>query len=131
MAKGLTTKQLEAIQWIAQIDMGGMTYTEIAAELGVTDRTLRNWRNEPLFEAELSKQQRRIVGDKMAKVHALAVGAFEADPSNAALYRELRKAAGETDKVEVDARVTGDVVDTSTLAERLAAAKAGIGGSAA
>lgn len=132
MARGLTTKQLEAAQLIALPDMGGMTYNQIAEKLSITDRTLRNWRNEPAFEAELSKQQRRIVGDKMSDIHTAAMNEFLKDPGNAALYRELRKAAGESDKVEVDAKVeTTGSVDLTSLAERIAAAKNGEGGNVA
>lgn len=46
----LTGQQLQAAAFVA---VGELTEREIAEKVGVTDRTLRNWKGNPIFAAEV------------------------------------------------------------------------------
>ena len=50
-----TRKQQRAAKLLAQ----GMTQQAVAAELGVTTHTLRNWKSAPAFQRELERQRAR------------------------------------------------------------------------
>jgi len=50
-----TRKQRQAAKLLAQ----GMTQQAVAAELGVTTRTLRNWKSAPAFRRERERQHKR------------------------------------------------------------------------
>lgn len=121
---GLKAEQLLAIKYLATPKRGGLTYEQIAEECGVTDQTLRNWRKDETFQAELKREANRLIVEKLADLHQAALDGFLSDPTNAAMYKELNKVAGNTtDKIEVDATVGAGTVDVNALAERLAAAR--------
>ena len=48
----LKPEQYEAIAYMVQPKMDGLTYDEIAERIGVDERTIRNWRKTPEFDAE-------------------------------------------------------------------------------
>jgi transposase len=50
-----TRKQKRAAKLLGQ----GMTQQAVAAELGVTTRTLRNWKAAPVFQRERERHRRR------------------------------------------------------------------------
>ena len=54
-ARERTRKQKRAAKLLGQ----GMTQQAVAAELGVTTRTLRNWKAAPVFQRERERHRRR------------------------------------------------------------------------
>lgn len=72
MAK-LSEKQIAAIEYLALPKLGGKTYEQIAEEVGVSDRTLRNWRNDDTFVAELNKKIVRNTQERLPEVFAAAI----------------------------------------------------------
>lgn len=130
MAKSFSAEQMIALEYLATPNKGGLTYEQIAEKCGVTVQTLWRWRNDAAFDAERVRRSNRIVGDVIADIHEWAINAFKEDPHNAALYRELKKAAGETDKIEIDTNQTVSV-DTESLKRRLDELRKGNGDGAA
>ena len=57
-----TRKQRQAAKLLAQ----GMTQPAVAAELGVTTRTLRNWKSAPAFRRERERQHKRAARQRAA-----------------------------------------------------------------
>src|SRR5699024_10344091 len=52
----LSPQQQQAVQWLALPGKGGLTYAEIAEEVGVSRRTLYEWRNSKVFESEVKRK---------------------------------------------------------------------------
>lgn len=71
----LTEQQKKAIDLIVLKDEYGLTYDDIAERVGCTSRTLRNWRNNDLFNTELASRaelvQRAIVPDALAVLNSI------------------------------------------------------------
>jgi hypothetical protein len=61
-----TRKQKRAAKLLAQ----GMTQQAVAAELGVTTRTLRNWRASPAFQREREHQHKHDARQRAASPHS-------------------------------------------------------------
>lgn len=57
----LKEEQLKAIDLLAKGDEKPKTMVEIAKKVGVTARTLRNWRNDPEFKRALAERADEIV----------------------------------------------------------------------
>lgn len=118
MAKKLTSDQAVAIEWLSLPRKGGKTYAEIAAMCGVTDRTLENWRKDPVFEAEF---KRAIVRNNSARLPELIESLVDIairDGNAAAAKLALQVNGMLTDKIEVDTK--GEVVtDAEALRLRI------------
>lgn len=114
----LNEKQYAAIEFLALPKRGGMTYEEIAAEVGVTDRTLRNWRKDETFNKALKEAIVRNTIDRLPDIFDAAIDGVITD-KNAAMFRTILQAHGLlTDKLEVETK--GDnVVNTEELREKL------------
>lgn len=56
MAKRLSELQYAAIEFLALPKRGGLTYEQVAEKVGITDRTLRDWRKDDAFNDELKRQ---------------------------------------------------------------------------
>lgn len=119
MAK-LSPQQLQAVTLLSLPKMGGLTYEQIADKVGVTDRTIRNWRNNDKFNEELKRQIVRNTIDDLPEImdslkdHIVKQG-------NAAMLRTLLQAHSMlTEKVEVSSdNKTGDVDSIRAEIERL------------
>ncbi|MCC2250379.1 helix-turn-helix domain-containing protein [Virgibacillus sp. AGTR] len=101
MSKKLTDKQIAAIAIISQPKRAGMTYEQIADEVGVTPRTLYTWRNEERFNKALKNKIMNDTIDRLPEVMA-SVPDHIIDQGNAAMLRTLLQAHGLlTEKHEV------------------------------
>lgn len=102
----LNEKQMAAIAILAQPKRAGMTYDEIAKEVGVARSTLFEWKKQDVFIQALKEEIVRNTLDRLPEVldsipdHIIRDG-------NAALLRILMQAHGLlTEKVEVESKGT-------------------------
>lgn len=127
MAKKLSEKQYAAIEYLSLPKRGGMTYEQIAEEVGITDRTLRDWRKEDAFNEELKRQVVRSTLDRLPEIMASTADHIIND-GNAAMFRTLLQAHGMlTERVEVDNKSAGatDVDAMKAEIERMRAKREG------
>lgn len=117
--KKLNAEHYIAIEYLSQPRKAGKSDVEIAAECGVTDRTLRNWKKDPLFERELKRQIVRNTIDRLPDI-------FESVPDiiirdgNAAMFKTLLQTHDMlTDRVEVQTNDNGKGVDIDEMRARL------------
>ena len=66
----LNEKQIAAIEYLALPKRGGLTYEQIAKEVGVNERTLNRWRNEDYFNEALNRRIVRSLSDRLPEVMA-------------------------------------------------------------
>lgn len=119
MAK-LSPEQYAAIAILAQPKRGGLTYDQVAEEVGVSRQSLYNWRNDDKFNDELKRQIMRNTIDRLPEVME-AVPDIIINEGNAAMLRTLLQAQGLlTEKVELEQRNTGEV-DIEAIRAKLAA----------
>lgn len=105
--KRMTEKQIAAITILAQPKRGGLTYEQVAEQVGVTRQTLHEWRKDANFNEELKKEIVRNTLDDLPAIMA-SIPQHIINDGNAALFRTLLQAHGLlTEKVEV-ANVQGD-----------------------
>lgn len=117
MAKRLSDKQYAAIALLAVPKRGGLTYEQVAEEVGVTDDTLRTWRRQDAFNDELKREIVRRTLDRLPEIMD-SVPDHVINDGNAALFRTLLQAHGMlTDKVEVEQK--GGSIDVDAIRERL------------
>lgn len=99
--KRLNEKQLAAITILAQPKRGGLTYEQVAEKVGVSRRTLQEWRKDTTFTEELKKEIVRNTLDDLPAIMA-SIPQHIINDGNAALFRTLMQAHGLlTDRVEV------------------------------
>ena len=123
MAK-LTAEQYIAIGWLCKPRKGGKTYAQVAEMCGVTDRTLENWRKDPVFDRELKRAIVRENSDKLPEV-VESMASFAIREGNAAAAKLLFQINDMlTDRVEVETK-NGDNTDVEALKQRIAALKNG------
>ena len=105
--KRLTEKQVAAITILAQPKRAGLTYEQVADQVGVSRQTLHEWRKDTRFNDELKKEIVRNTLDDLPEIMK-SVPQHIIKDGNAALFRTLLQAHGLlTEKVEV-ANVAGD-----------------------
>lgn len=122
MAK-LTDKQYAAITYLSLPKRGGLTYEEVAEEVGVDVKTLREWRKKDDFNDELKQEIVRTTLDRLPEIMA-SIPDHVINDGNAALFRTLLQAHGMlTDKVEVESKGNGNV-DMDAIKARLSEWKA-------
>ncbi|MDN4608648.1 phBC6A51 family helix-turn-helix protein [Sporosarcina highlanderae] len=117
----LSEAQLRAIEYLALPDKGGLTYAEVAAEVGVDERTLRRWRSDDAFYEEL---KRKIIKDSAKDLPRVFASMPEhvISGGNAAMARIILQAHGMlSDKVEVHAQHSGGAVDVDAIRARMMA----------
>lgn len=126
MAKTLSASQMIAIEWLSIPNKGGKTYEEIAGICGVHLNTLKLWRKDKTFDAELKRAIIRNNSDKLPElVESLAEIAMR--DGNAAMAKLALQINGMlTEKVEVETK-DGNETDLAALKERLEALKNGDG----
>lgn len=107
--KNLTEAQLAAIQYLALPKRGGLTYEQVAEEVGVSAVTLYKWRQQDYFVEELKKTIVRAIIDRLPEVME-AIPDIIIKQGNAAMFRTLLQAHGLLrNKVEVQSQ-TGEQV---------------------
>ena len=119
MAK-LNEKQYAAIALLSLPDKGGMTYEQIAKEVGVSRRQLQEWRKDDSFNDELKREVMRGTLDRFPEVMASIPDHIIKD-GNAAMFRTLLQSYGLlTEKVEVTSdSKSGDIDAIKAEIERL------------
>lgn len=119
MAK-LSPEQYAAIAILSLPKRGGMTYEQVAAQVGVDVRTLHRWRSDDRFNDELKRKIMRDTLDRLPEVQA-SIPDHIINDGNAAMYRTMMQSLGLlTDKVEVETTQKG-VVDIEAIRAKLAA----------
>lgn len=117
MAKRLSDKQYAAIALLAVPKRGGLTYEQVADEVGVSSESLRQWRRKDEFNDELKREIVRRTLDRLPEIMD-SVPDHVINDGNAALFRTLLQAHGMlTDKVEVEQK--GGSIDVDAIRERL------------
>lgn len=105
--KDLTADQAKAAELLFENDLlpkgKRKSYTEIANEIGVTDRTLRNWRAMPAMLAYKALATKRFLTDNRARVMAALVR--ECENGNASMTKLFMQAEGMlVDKAEIEVK---------------------------
>lgn len=91
MARKLSAEQYAAIALLALPKRGGMTYEEVATEVGVSRDTLRRWRNDDRFNDELKRTIMRNTIDRLPEIME-SIPDHIINDGNAAMFRTLLQA---------------------------------------
>lgn len=119
----LNEKQIAAIEYLAIPNRGGLTYKQIAEEIGVDESTLHRWRNDDTFYNAVSRAVVRGTQDRLADMFEAAIDGVIVD-KNAALFRTIIQTHGLlTEKVEVNSG--GTSVDTDAMKAQIEAFRKG------
>jgi len=121
MAKRLNEKQYAAIAILSQPKRAGLTYEQVAEEVGIARSTLQEWRKDDAFNDELKRQIMRDTIDRLPEVMA-SVPDHIINDGNAAMFRTLLQAQGLlTERVEVEAKggATADLDGMRAEIERI------------
>lgn len=117
MAK-LNEKQVAAIEYLSAPKRSGMTYQEIADEVGVSKSTLFEWKKKDYFNNALNKAIVRKTQDRMPDVMDSIVDNV-IETGNAAAFRTLVQMHGMlTEKIEVDNK-EGSAEDLDEMREKI------------
>lgn len=116
----LNEKQIAAIALLSAPKRGGLTYKQIAEEVGVAEKTIHEWRKLDHFNEEIKKQVLRNSVDRLPEI-------FDSIPDhitkegNAAMFRTFLQSLGMlTEKVEVENKaVDSDVNSIKAEIERM------------
>lgn len=115
MAKKLSEKQYAAIHYLSLPKRGGMTYEQIAEEVGISDRQMRDWRKDDDFNAELKSQIMRNTIDRLPDIMA-SIPDHIIEQGNAAMFRTLLQAHGMlTEKVDMNTSTNGGSTDVDSM----------------
>ncbi|MFS1516086.1 phBC6A51 family helix-turn-helix protein [Bacillus sp. SCS-151] len=119
MAKRLHERQLAAIALLVIPQRGGLTYEQIAEKVGVTDRTIREWRNNDAFNEELKKQVMRNSVEHLPDI-MWSVPKHIIDDGNAAMFRTFMQSLGLlTEEVEVESKGGNKGVSVSDMKAKI------------
>ncbi|WP_338753421.1 phBC6A51 family helix-turn-helix protein [Bacillus sp. FJAT-52991] len=111
----LNEKQIAAITILAQPKRAGMTYDDVAKEVGVARSTVFEWKKQDLFCEELKKEIVRNTIDRLPEVMEAVPDIIIRD-GNAAMLRTLLQAHGLlTDKVAVEQKSEAGSVDLDAM----------------
>ena len=123
MAK-LSEQHYAAIAILSRPKRGGLTYEQVADEVGISRRTLQEWRKMDEFNEELKREIIRSTLDRMPEIMA-SIPDHIINSGNAAMLRTLLQAHGLlTDKVEVETKgSTMSADDMRKRAEELRASR--------
>lgn len=115
----MSDKQSRAIAILSQPKRGGLTYDQVADEVGVHRDTLYEWRKRDDFNDELKRQIMRDTIERLPEVMA-SIPDHIINDGNAAMFRTLLQAQGLlTDKVEVSTQ--GNTEDIDAIKAKLEA----------
>lgn len=122
MARKLSEKQIAAIEFLAQPNRGGMTYDQIADEVGVTRQTLHNWRNNDDFYEELKRRIKKQSAERMPDIIASIPDHIINDGNAAMLRTYMQWHDMLTERTEVDVKNdVNNIADIKAEIERLRA----------
>ncbi|MGQ5176935.1 phBC6A51 family helix-turn-helix protein [Bacillus halotolerans] len=122
MARKLSEKQIAAIEFLSQPNRGGMTYDQIADEVGVTRQTLHNWRNNDDFYEELKRRIKKQSAERMPDIIASIPNHIINDGNAAMLRTYMQWHDMLTERTEVDVKNDGNnIADIKAEIERLRA----------
>jgi transposase len=107
----LNEKQIAAIEFLSLPKRGGMTYEEIAKEVGVAKSTLFEWKKQDAFNDALKTEIVRKTTDRLPEMFdSMLTNIIET--GNAAAFRTIVQLHGMlTDKIEVDTKSSAVDVD--------------------
>ena len=98
----LNEKQIAAIEYLSIPGRGGMTYEEIAKEVGVHRDTLLAWRKDDTFNDAYKRRIIEVTQDRLPDIFDAAIKGITED-RNAAIFRTFLQAHGMlTEKHEID-----------------------------
>lgn len=104
----LNERQIAAIEYLSLPKRGGMTYAEIAAAVGVTERQLYTWRQDDTFADAVVKRTIRNASEYLPDIMA-SVPKHIIEDGNAAMLRTYMQSIGAlTEKVEIDTKGNTD-----------------------
>lgn len=107
----LSEEQIAAIEFLAIPKRGGLTYAQIAEKVGVSERTLYQWRQDDVFYNELNRRIVRSLSDRLPEMMA-SIPDHVINDGNAALFRTAMQSLGLlTDKVEIDTKSSATDMD--------------------
>lgn len=107
----MNEKQIAAIAIMSQPNKGGLTYDEIAKEVGVARSTIFEWKKQDDFYNALKSEIVRNTGDRLPEVFSSMIDNI-VETGNAAAFRTLVQMHGLlTEKVELNTKASGDNVD--------------------
>ncbi|SER87544.1 phBC6A51 family helix-turn-helix protein [Psychrobacillus sp. OK032] len=110
MAK-LNEQQIAAVTILAQPKRAGLTYAQIAAQIGVNRDTLYEWRKRDDFNDALKRQIVANTLDSLPEVMA-SVSGHIIESGNAAMLRTLLQAHGMlSEKIDVTTTDKGTDID--------------------
>lgn len=113
MTKKLNEKQIAAIAILSQPKRGGLTYEQIAEEVGVARSTLFEWKKNDDFHNALKAEIVRTTSDRLPEVFASMIDNI-VETGNAAAFRTLMQLHGLlTEKVEVNSK--GGTTDMDSI----------------
>ena len=105
----MNEKQIAAIAIMSQPNKGGLTYDEIAKEVGVARSTIFEWKKQDDFYNALKSEIVRNTGDRLPEVFSSMIDNI-VETGNAAAFRTLVQMHGLlTEKVELNTK--GDTSD--------------------
>jgi len=108
----LNDKQYAAIAILSQPKRGGLTYDQVAEQVGISRRQLQEWRKDDVFNDELKRQIMRDTIDRLPDVMA-SIPDHIINDGNAAMFRTLLQAQGLlTEKVEVNTKESASDIDS-------------------
>lgn len=114
----LNERQIAAIEYLSLPKRGGMTYAEIAAAVGVTERQLYTWRQDDTFADAVVKRTIRNASEYLPDIMA-SVPKHIIEDGNAAMLRTYMQSIGAlTEKVEIDTKGNTDA-DVDKMREQI------------
>lgn len=118
MTNKLTDKQWQAIAILSVPGRAGMTYEEVAEHVGVSDKTLREWRKREDFNEAIKTQVLNNAIDHLPEVFE-ALPKIIVEEGNGSVLRTWLQSLGMlTDKKEVEVS-SKDGVDVDEIKEKL------------
>ena len=103
----LNEKQWAAIAILSLPKRAGLTYKQVAEEVGVSEQTIHNWRKLDHFNDEIKKQVLRNSVEHLPNIFE-SVPKHITEEGNAAMFRTFLQSLGMlTEKVEVDNKGEG------------------------
>jgi len=120
----LKPKQLKAIDLMSMKDINGMNNKEIAKELGISSRTLYNWKNKDMFLNALNERaqliQESILTEAYAELRRIALDKYANDSDRVNAIELILQQQGKlTDKQEHNVKTDKDDFDVKELLENL------------
>jgi L-serine deaminase len=118
----LKPDQLLAIEYLSQPGNAGHTVEEVAKECGVSRKTIYEWKKKPEFEAELKRQIKRNLLNRVPDVMEAMIQASITEGNAAAAKLVVQAAEMLTDNIVMETK--GDTKDVEELKRRIAEYKA-------